>query len=55
MQKAGLLNCLKSPKSEHLWKVNMLKGPKDILNLHVSYFVIFFDHYERIPARKILF
>ena len=26
--------------------VNMLKGPKDFLNLHGSTFVIFFDHSE---------
>ena len=33
----------KSPVSEHLWTVNMLKGPKDCLNLHgsiLSYFLI---------------
>ena len=27
LQKAGLLNILKNPMSEHLWTVNMLKGP----------------------------
>ena len=26
--------------------VNMLKGPKDFLNLHGSTFVIFFDYSE---------
>ena len=42
LQKAGLLKCLKSLVSEHLRKVNMLKGPKDCPNLHDSFFVIFF-------------
>ena len=41
LQKAGSLKCLKSLVSEHLWTVNMLKGPKDCLNLHGSIFVIF--------------
>ena len=27
LQKVGLLNILKNPMSEHLWTVNMLKGP----------------------------
>ena len=27
-KKAWLLKCLKSPVSEYLWRVNMLKGPK---------------------------
>ena len=55
LQKAGLLKCLKSPVSEHLWTVNMLKGPKHCINLHGSIFVIFFDHSERKSARKTLF
>ena len=41
--------------SEDLWTVNMLKGPKDCLNLHVSVFVIYFDYSERKAAQKILF
>ena len=45
--KSGLLKGLKSPKSEYLWAVNMLKGPKECLNLHGSIFVIFFDHSEK--------
>ena len=28
--------------SEHLWRVKMLKGPKDCLNLHGTIFLIFF-------------
>ena len=44
LQIVGLLKCIKSPVSEHLGKVNMLKSPKDFLNLHRSFFVIFFDH-----------
>ena len=55
LQKAGLLKCLKSPVSEHLWTVNMLKGPKHCINLKGSIFVIFFDHSERKSARKTLF
>ena len=41
-QKARLLKCLKRPVSEHLWRVNMLKGPKHWLNFHSSFFVNFF-------------
>ena len=55
LQKAGLLKNLKSPVSEHLWTVIMLKGSKHYLNLHVSIFVIVFDHSEKKSARKILF
>ena len=42
LQKVGFLKCLKSPSSKHLWAVNMLKGPKDCVDLHCSIFVIFF-------------
>ena len=55
LKKAGLLKFLKSPVSEHLWTVNMLKGPKHCLILHDSNFVIFLDHSERKLPRKILF
>ena len=55
LQNAGLLKCLKSLVSEHLWTVIMLNGPKDCLNLHGSIFVRYFDHSERKAARKILF
>ena len=51
LQKTWLLKCLKSPVSEHLWTVNMLKGPKHCLNLHGSTFAIFFEHYKRILLR----
>ena len=44
LQNAGLLKCLKSSVSEHLWAVNMGKGPKHCLNLHGSIFLGFFDH-----------
>ena len=47
LKKAGLLKLLKSPVSEHLWTVNMLKGPKHFLNLHGSILVRFFDHSEK--------
>ena len=55
LQKAELLQSLKSSLSEHLWTVNMLKGPKDYFNLHGSIFVRFFDNSERKSARKFLF
>ena len=41
--KRGLLKSPTSPVSEHLWKVNMLKGAKHCINLHGNIFVIFFD------------
>ena len=53
LQKSGLLKCLKSPVSEHLWAVNMLKAPKHCLYLHCSIFVIFFHQSEIKSARKI--
>ena len=43
LEKTELLKSPKNPVSEHLWTVNMLKGPKHCLNLHGSVFVIFFD------------
>ena len=55
LQKAELLKCPKIPVSEHLWTVNMLKGPKDWLNLHGRIFVIFFDRSKRKSPQKILF
>ena len=54
VEKLGLLTCLKSFVLEHLWMVNMLKGPKGCLNLHASIFVIIFDYSERKSAQKIL-
>ena len=44
LQKAALLKRPRSPLSEHLWTVNMLKGPKNSICMHGSIFVIFFDH-----------
>ena len=55
LEKAGLLRCLKGRVSEHIWIVNMLKGRKDCLNLHRSFFVKFFHHSERNLAWKIQF
>ena len=49
-----ILNCLKSRVAEHLWRVNMLKGPKVSLNLHNSTFVTFFDHSKKKSAQKIV-
>ena len=54
LQTAGLLKCLESHLPEHLWRVNMLTGPKHCFNQHGGIFVGFFDQYERKPAPKIL-
>ena len=40
---------------EHLWKVNILKGPNDYLNPRGNIFVIFFDYSEPKSAQKALF
>ena len=53
--KAELLKCPKSPVSEHLWTVKILKGLKHCLHLHRSIFVIFFDNSERKSAPKTIF
>ena len=55
LEKAELLKSPKNPVSEHLWTVNMLKGPKHCLNLDGSNFVMFFDHLEIKSAPKTLF
>ena len=41
LPKARLLKWRKSPVWEHVWTVNMLKYPKDRLNLHSSIFLTF--------------
>ena len=45
----------KEPVTEHLWTANMLKGPKDCLNLHGNIFVIFLAHSEKKSSQKIHF
>ena len=55
LQKERLLKYLKSPLSEHLWAVNILKGPKDCLSLNGSFFVMFFDPSDKKSAPKVLF
>ena len=45
----------KNPVSEHLWKINMLNGPKHCLNPHGSIFVIVLDRSERKSAGKSFF
>ena len=55
LHKAGLLKCPKSCVSEHLWRVNMWKGPKHCINLHRSVVGIIFDHFGTKSARKTLF
>ena len=52
--KSGLLKCLKTPASEHLHAVNMLKAPEHCLNMHSKIFVIFFDDFERNQFEKFL-
>ena len=55
MEKAELVKCSKIPMSEHLSRVNMLKDPKDCLDMHGGIFLVFRDHYDRNSARKICF
>ena len=55
LEKAELLRCPKSPVSEHLWTVNMLKGPKHCLNPHGSISVIVLDRSERKSTGKSFF
>ena len=52
LEKAGLLKCPKSLVSEHLWRVNMLTGPKHCINLQLSIFFIFFDYSETKSGPK---
>ena len=44
----------KSPLSEHLWAVNMLRGQKQCLDYHGWIFGIFFEHPERNLTLKIV-
>ena len=44
--KTWLDHSLKGTVSENPFAVNMLKGPKHLLNPHESTFVKFFDHSE---------
>ena len=53
-QNPSLLICLKSPLSQHLSIVNMLKGPKHSWNLHRTSLVMLFDQSERRSVQKIL-
>ena len=46
LSKTWSRHCLKSVVSEYPSKVNMLKGPKHLWNLHEIYFIIFFHHSE---------
>ena len=48
------VNAQKASVSEHLWTVNILKGPKHGLNSQGSFFVIFFDHPQKKSAPKTL-
>ena len=52
LHKAGLLKRPKSPVSQKLWTVNMLKDSKDYLSLHSSIFVIFFYPSEKKSAPR---
>ena len=38
VQNAGILKWLKNSVLEHLWTVNMLKGPKDCLNKSAGHY-----------------
>ena len=50
LEKAELLQSPKKPISERFLAVNMLKGPKQCLNVHRSVFRIFFGHSQRKSA-----
>ena len=52
LQIAGLPKYPKSPVSEHWWTVNMLKGPKDWLNVHGSFFYIFWSFPKQISSKE---
>ena len=53
LEKIGLLKCLKSYVSEHLWTVNMLKAPKDYLILHGSIFCnIFWSLWKKFISKN---
>ena len=52
--KTWLDHFLKSVVSEYPLAVNMLKGPKDLWNLHESTFIICFDHSDLKWLRKYL-
>ena len=55
LQNMDLITCPKSPLLEHLWRVNMLKGLKNCLNLHGSVFVLLFHQSESESPLKCLF
>ena len=46
-KKESYLNAQKAPCPEHLWTVNILKGPKYCLTLHSSIVLILFDNSEK--------
>ena len=54
-KKRSHVNAQKATVSEHLWTVNILKGPKQCCNQNGSIFIIFFDHSERKSALEPLF
>ena len=54
LSKTRLDDSLKSAVSELPSTVNMLKGPKQLSNLHESTFIRFFDHSQEKWFRKYL-
>ena len=53
LQKVVLLKCLKNPVSEHLWALNMVRGPKHCLNQHGSiFFRIFWSVWKKIRPKN---
>ena len=48
LSKTWLDHSLKRANSKHSLTVNMLKGPKDLGNLHETTFIIFFLHSDGI-------
>ena len=55
LEKVGLLKCLISPVSEHLFTVNMLKDPEDCLNLPGSILSDFLITLKQIGFEKFVF
>ena len=55
LQKVALFKCLKSPVSEHLWTVNLLKGVKDCLICTVVSLSYFLTTLQKNHLEKFIF
>ena len=54
-KKRSYLSAQKATVSEHLWTVNMLKGPKHCLNMDGSIFVMFLITLKKNHLQKVYF